>query len=192
MAECVAERGYAATTIAQVVERAGVSSATFYELFRDKEDCFLALLREIIAQATVIVTKAYGRDRPPLELLRDGLAALLDLLSSEPAWAKVLLLSTRSSTPRALDLYLSGAQAVVSMLGTGEIESRGDPVNPWDVARIVLGGCEAIIRREIAAGRTDRLPEVLPQLLYCVLVPIAGQEVAMREWKREMSAGTEA
>jgi AcrR family transcriptional regulator len=188
MAECVAERGYAATTVAQVVRRAGVSSATFYELFHDKEACFLALMREIIAQATVVVTEAYGRDRPPLELLRDGLGALLELLRSEPAWAKVLFLSSRSSTPRALDLYMSGVRAVASILGTGQGTPRDSRLDPWSVARIVLGGCETIIRREISAGRTEQLPEILPQLMYCALVPIAGQDVAVREWQSQTAA----
>src|SRR5687768_18574853 len=38
----VAERGYAAATIDDVVRRAGVSKKTFYEHFADKQDCFLA------------------------------------------------------------------------------------------------------------------------------------------------------
>src|SRR5690242_3020391 len=42
MVKAVAEKGYAATTIADVVARAGVSRRTFYEQFRDKEACFLA------------------------------------------------------------------------------------------------------------------------------------------------------
>ena len=42
MAQVVAERGYPATTVADVVERAGVSRRTFYEQFADKEACFLA------------------------------------------------------------------------------------------------------------------------------------------------------
>src|SRR3954454_2857364 len=42
MAQAVAEKGYAATTVADVIAGAGVSRKTFYEQFRDKEDCFLA------------------------------------------------------------------------------------------------------------------------------------------------------
>ena len=38
----VAERGYAAATIDDVVRRAGVSKKTFYDHFADKQDCFLA------------------------------------------------------------------------------------------------------------------------------------------------------
>src|SRR5947208_16592512 len=42
MAQCVAEQSYAATTVAQVIARAGVSRKTFYEHFPDKRACFLA------------------------------------------------------------------------------------------------------------------------------------------------------
>ena len=42
MAHAVAAKGYAATTVADVVGGAGVSRKTFYEHFQDKEDCFLA------------------------------------------------------------------------------------------------------------------------------------------------------
>src|SRR4051795_2217185 len=42
MADAVAGKGFAATTVADVVAGAGVSRKTFYEHFRDKEECFLA------------------------------------------------------------------------------------------------------------------------------------------------------
>ena len=45
MAETVAAKGYAATTVADVVARAGVSRKTFYEHFADREECFLDRLR---------------------------------------------------------------------------------------------------------------------------------------------------
>src|SRR2546430_4460155 len=44
--EAVAEQGYVNTTVADILARAGVSRATFYQLFSDKEDCFNAAYRE--------------------------------------------------------------------------------------------------------------------------------------------------
>src|SRR3954453_13218656 len=57
MLECVAERGYEATTVPQVVATARVSRNAFYEFFSDKTDCFIAtcdqaaegLLEELVA-----------------------------------------------------------------------------------------------------------------------------------------------
>src|SRR5680860_173911 len=51
MAESCASKGYGATTIADVCEPAGVSRATFYELFKDKEDCFHAAMEVSLADA---------------------------------------------------------------------------------------------------------------------------------------------
>jgi AcrR family transcriptional regulator len=178
IAETTAEHGYAAATVAQVIERAGVSSATFYELFHDKEDCFLAAVREIIAQATTVVTEAYGRqDGDDLDLVSDGIRALLGLFAEQPAYAKLLFLECRSSTPRALDLYMSSARALLSLLGRGWAASSA--VSPTLGARAILGGAEALIRNEIAHGRTERLPELLPQMIYCAVVPFRGVDEAV-------------
>ncbi len=43
--EAVEEVGYARMTVAQVISRAKVSRKTFYDVFIDREDCFLAALR---------------------------------------------------------------------------------------------------------------------------------------------------
>src|SRR5204862_7328108 len=47
MLELVAERGYRATTVAQVLERAGVGRARFKRLFGGKRDCFLQVYDEL-------------------------------------------------------------------------------------------------------------------------------------------------
>src|SRR5450755_2520420 len=46
IAQVVAEKGYAAATVADVVDRASVSRSTFYDQFPDKETCFLAAFNE--------------------------------------------------------------------------------------------------------------------------------------------------
>src|SRR5437763_7537253 len=50
MLECVAASGYADTTIANVVAKARVSRRAFYELFKDKEDCFRAACEQAGAE----------------------------------------------------------------------------------------------------------------------------------------------
>jgi len=178
MADVVAQNGYVATTVGQVVSKAGVSSATFYELFHDKEDCFLAAVRDIIARATMVVTEAYGRQASQPDPLSDGIRSLLVLFAKKPTYANLLFLQCRASTPRALDLYLSGARAMLSILGSGWTATVTE-VSPGLAARAALGGAEALVRAEIAEGRAERLPELLPQLLYCALVPFRGLDEAL-------------
>jgi AcrR family transcriptional regulator len=183
MAETTAERGYAATTVSQVVERAGVSRATYYELFHDKEDCFLAAVRDVIAQATTVVTEAYGRQNGELDLLSEGVLSLLRLFAERPAYARLLFLECRGSTPKALELYLSGAQAMLAMLGRGA-STNGSGVSPALAARAALGGAESLIRNEIAHGRTEQLEELLPQIVYCAVVPFGGIDEAVSRSSR--------
>jgi AcrR family transcriptional regulator len=83
MVDDVAERGYPAVTVAHVIARAGVSRATFYEQFDDKEECFLAAFDAAIG---ILLTGA-ERQRGVAELLR----SYLDRLAANPGYAKVFL-----------------------------------------------------------------------------------------------------
>jgi AcrR family transcriptional regulator len=60
MARHVGERGYAEASVQDVVERAGVSSTTFYEHFSDKLDCFLqaydAVVRRMMPESMTVMT----------------------------------------------------------------------------------------------------------------------------------------
>lgn len=47
MAHLAGKRGYANVSVAQVIERAGVSRKAFYEYFKDREDCFVTAYEEL-------------------------------------------------------------------------------------------------------------------------------------------------
>ena len=72
MAVVCARRTYAATTIAEVVESAGVSRATFYELFRDKEDCFVATMDDWIRMLAAAIQPVVYAERDGQGLARQG------------------------------------------------------------------------------------------------------------------------
>src|ERR1700744_2880288 len=56
MVACVAQRGYAATRLDDLVELSGVSTASFYRLFDSKDACFLAASEELLSAALVATT----------------------------------------------------------------------------------------------------------------------------------------
>ena len=76
MAESCATKGYGATTIADICEPAGVSRATFYELFKDKEDCFHASMELSLADAMGRIVEVYSPDKPWATMVRDAAADL--------------------------------------------------------------------------------------------------------------------
>jgi AcrR family transcriptional regulator len=181
VAECCAERGYAATTVDHILGRAGISSQQFEALFRDKEDAYIAMSNMVLGELLTAATGAYSPDKPLVQVVRDAATAILALMSSKPTFAKVAFLDYRTATPRALQLYQSGVRVLVSLLDQIRTDSLQEVPLPSSAARGAIGGAEALLRREVAAGRTTQLPVVLPEVLYSCLVPLLGQQEALHQ-----------
>lgn len=181
MARTCASKGYGATTIADIVEPAGVSRATFYELFKDKEDCLQACMELSLADAMGRVVDAYSPDRPWATMVRDSAAAFLDLLASRPDFARMALIEAPAAGGRAFEMYASGKRVLQALLDRG----RDDPVEeqaiPSSAGRAALAAAESLIVGQIFAGNTERLPELLPDVVYIVTIPYLGQEEALRQ-----------
>ena len=105
----VAEKGYAATTIDDIVRAAGVSKKTFYEHFHDKLGCFLAAyeaasdeLYEHVRAAQDGVPSSGADDKTWLARTHAGIHAYLRWLAAEPALARVFLIEVAAAGPEAL------------------------------------------------------------------------------------------
>jgi AcrR family transcriptional regulator len=112
----VAEKGYAATTIEDIVRGAGVSKKTFYEHFSDKLDCFLAAYEAASDELLEHVRGAQdaageggeagtseGASTAWLDRTRAGIHAYLRWLAAEPALARVFLIEIAAAGPEALE-----------------------------------------------------------------------------------------
>ena len=94
IADAVAEKGYPATSVADVIALAGVSRKTFYEHFRVKEDCFLAAYDagvDLVLDAIVAARPEPGDDSW-IALMRARVRAYLDTLAANPAFARTFLI----------------------------------------------------------------------------------------------------
>lgn len=94
--EVVAENGYAATRVADIVARAGVSRGTFYQQFRDKEDCFMAAFMDGSRRLFEAAEASGVEETDPLLRLRRSIRGYLAMLASEPAWSRAFLVDIRS------------------------------------------------------------------------------------------------
>jgi AcrR family transcriptional regulator len=92
MVQAVAEKGYAAATVADAVRLARVSRGTFYELFASKEACFADAYRLGVDVLEARVADAALPHEDWREQLRAGLRAWLETLAAEPRFARVYLL----------------------------------------------------------------------------------------------------
>src|ERR1700758_4649794 len=89
--DTVQEVGYARMTVAQVISRARVSRKTFYDVFADREDCFLAAFEQALSQARLIAEGAYAGESSWRGGVRAALARLLMFMDEEPGLAKLCI-----------------------------------------------------------------------------------------------------
>jgi AcrR family transcriptional regulator len=171
--EVVAEKGYAATTVADVIGRAGVSRTTFYEQFKDKEDCFLVAFRKGGQAQYLEVIEAVRSAGDPLEQLRRNLRAYLSELTAFPASARAFLLEVPAAGPRALevrDAIVNGYAALLAHLYDRFRERReGLPELPGEVFRAAVAAVDDLVLCWVRAGRLEQLAELEPIAVYVQL-----------------------
>jgi AcrR family transcriptional regulator len=189
MAKSCATKGYSATTIADICEPAGVSRATFYELFKDKEDCFHAAMEVSLADAMGRIVAVYSPDKPWATMVRDAAAAFLDLLARRPEFARMALVEAPSCGERAFELYASGKRVLQALLDRGREDPMEEKAIPSSAGRAALSAAESLIVGQILAGNAARLRELLPDIVYITTVPYLGQEEALRQSREAEKLG---
>lgn len=179
MAGCCAERGYPETSVEAVLERAGVSRESFEGHFAGKEDCALAALNKILSEALAQISMTSSEAEDAVERRKYEGRAVLELIAARPSFATLGLIESRQGgTTRMHGAYESAVRVLALMMERLE-GAEGSAAT----ARAALGGAEAVIRRELAADRAARLPQLLPDFVYAVLVPFVGQGEALRQAK---------
>ena len=154
MGDVVAEKGYAAATVADVVRAAGVSRTTFYEQFRSKEDCFVEAYEHGVrvlldaVRAAVRATAGGWRDQ-----LRAGMRAYLDALAADRRFARTYLLEIHAAGEAALDARARALRRFAERYHATFEQARGvDPAlrEPDPDALLVLcSGTEQLVAERV-------------------------------------------
>jgi AcrR family transcriptional regulator len=178
IAEEVAANGYRATTITDVVKLASVSTRDFYELFKGKEECFLAAfdaLRDHLEE--LIETAVAAEDDWPHQTIA-ALRVGIDFFAAEPDLARLCLLESVSATPKIAVRFREAVLACVPALELGRAELDDPDSMLPETEDAILGGIVSMMTRAIAAGDTEKLPDLLPDLVDFTLSPYLGAERA--------------
>ena len=184
MIEAVAERGYQETRVVDVVERAGVSRATFYDLFDDVEDCFLEAYDFVSARLFATASEAFNQnpDAPWAERVRAGMGAFLELLAAWPEGARFAIVEVLAAGPKALARRDTVLRQLTGFVEAGRSQSSLELPGITSVA--IVGGIHELLYTEILHGATARLPARLPDIVYWVTQPFLGTEAAAAERDR--------
>jgi AcrR family transcriptional regulator len=157
----VADKGYAAATIDDIVRDAGVSKKTFYEHFSDKLDCFLAAYEAASDELLEHIRAAQDTaDADWLARTSAGIHAYLRWLAAEPALARVFLIEIAAAGPAALELRERMRDRYADRMR--ELQTANSV--PDEIFHAVVAGADDLVVRRLREG--GDLLELEPALVY--------------------------
>lgn len=166
----VADLGYEATRVADIIRVAGVSRSAFYKHFDNKQECFIATIDEIVRGVSETIADTYAsHDGPWDDRLHTVLDTFVKLTVAQPAAARLCL----------VEVYAAGTEAIehVERIGDGFVNMAADALQesperagaPRELIGAVVGGLRRIIHTRLLYGRQDELTELAPDLLdWCI------------------------
>ncbi|MFT3801419.1 MAG: TetR/AcrR family transcriptional regulator [Burkholderiaceae bacterium] len=155
-AQAVADKGYAAATVADIIGHAGVSRTTFYQLFRDKEDCFLACFEGLARAQLAVIADVLDRADDLAAGLIDGLRAYLARIDADGRYARAFIAEAQAASPRVREAFdaARGRLDAVIRQWFGRVRAAHPSVSPCtDVThRLLQAALEGHVVASIRAG----------------------------------------
>jgi len=169
----LAEHSYGGLTVNHILQHLGMSSRTFYALFKSKDDCLLAAYRFLAGQLEVELGDAWQAEQSWPAKVRAALAAALAFAAEDPAAARLL----------AVEVQAAGRAAQAESVDRLAAELReGRRLYPAaaglnrSTETVIAAGLVALIGSRLLAGQAERLPDCESELVELVLAPFVGAE----------------
>jgi AcrR family transcriptional regulator len=178
----VAEAGYPAVTVADIVRGARVSRSVFYAHFADKEDCFLAATREggrLMSSRIVSATRTVPPDAPEEQALRAAFLAYLRFLADEPAFARVMYVDLPMAGPMAAERLDAASRRFADLNRKWHARARSRhpewPSVPGDAYRALSGASGELVGSIVRADQTEALPSLEETLMSLHMAVLAAR-----------------
>ncbi|MFE3191804.1 TetR/AcrR family transcriptional regulator [Nocardia sp. NPDC059240] len=170
ISECVELKGYAATTLTDIVGRARVSRSTFYEHFAGKEECFVAAVE---AGADLLYTRLCEEmarlEHPDVRgLVTNSLITYCEVIVAEPQLSRLVLVEAIKAGGAAVDRHDASLDMFAALYTEFQQRAREESsavprVNDAQLALIIDAIAERT-RRLVERGEIDQLPQHIPDL----------------------------
>lgn len=174
MAAAVAAKGYAETTVADIVREAAVSRRTFYEHFATKSDCLLALYKAGSMRVLATFTEAVDPDQPWRTQVEPSIAAYMNYRSHAPALLRMLFVEIVGMGPEGLAVRGEVNLQIAEWIQASTHED-GKPPLSIDLAMTIIGGMNELILRAIQQDLSDDLRSLVAPATQLVLA-VAGYQ----------------
>jgi AcrR family transcriptional regulator len=170
MIQAVNERGVVATTISDLVARAGISRRTFYEHFENKEDCLLATYDTVVETEARRLLEVYAARDGWLEQLEAMIRALFVAIAQRPDAARLICVEMGASGTVGVQRWADGAARFERFISRGFAQAPGPGTIPDAVARAIVGALRKVVYSRVRAERTNKalkqdLLRLVPELM---------------------------
>lgn len=189
MTEAAVDHGAANVTVSHVVGRSGVSRRTFYEMFKDREDCLQAAVQEALSGTAERVLDAYRHPGSWQDRTRAALTALLEFLDEEPISGRLLVIEMLAAGPTTLQRRQQVLDAVIAAVGQGREQTKRDTELSRLTAEGVVGAVLSVIHARMLEADENQLLSLRNDLMAILVLPYLGPAAARRELARPAPSG---
>lgn len=160
LAASIGERGYRATTVADIVRHARTSKRTFYGQFPSKEQCFLELLHADAEKLAEEIRAAVDPNADWHAQIRQAVEAYVGHIDARPAITLSWIRELPSLDAAARPFQRRGIQLLTSLLidlsGSPGFQQAGLPPLTRPLAVILVGGLRELTAIAVEDGRSVR------------------------------------
>jgi AcrR family transcriptional regulator len=148
--------GYAATTVSAVIKEAKVSKPTFYEYFKDRDDCFIAAIGSVHTRLLGLLAGAVS-DPPPEQAATAAVRALLKFANSEPALMRFIATESLAGASAILDARDEGVAKIAQLIDRRLGQAPPRAPTPDIAVALMIGGLYRLVGAR--ARRGERLTD---------------------------------
>ncbi len=177
-AQVVQEHGYSATTISEIVRRAGIDGRRYYQLFGDKQEAFSAI-HELGFQYLMAVTAgAYFAAEGWPQRIWEAFRAASQAIDETPSFAHVAFVEAYAVGPRGIQRVEDSRTAFTIFLQEGYRELEGRSAPSRDALEAIITAMFEIVYIEARANRAPRTAGLLAHTVHLCLAPFIGPGAA--------------
>lgn len=181
--------GYAALTVARIASAARVPRAAFYANFECKRDALLAAQTQALQDGMAAAAAAYSPLAPWPERVWQAGAALLSSVAGNRDYAHLDFVESYAAGEAAIRRRHQNHMAFAMFMEDGYRHLPQTRVLPPVCLEAITGGVFGLMRRQVVAGKTERMLSLLPAAAYTILAPFMGpEEAAMQVQARAAGA----
>ncbi len=187
-AHCVGTKGYLATSVADLIARAGVSRTTFYQQFKDKEDCYFFCYERLGQSHLERVTAALDTNKSNKERLIDSIQAYLKHLAEHDEYAVAFFAEAANAGERVQVRMaeLKAEHKARLMRWHRDVRAQSPELiePPAAVFDLIIEGTNAVLVEWVRDRFKPELPKMQQSICFFFLASLG-----LQQWAREVMAG---